>query len=201
MVAAKYGIMAIVGPVLLMVIVNFVRAKLCQSSSNVMETEATRVNVELAWLGTDSSRAVTAANAVIADDTDDDDDGDAHGGGGGGGNHANGVRDDAGGRSKPATNCRSRNGAAAAPAAGKSPRGSTGIASDSDSSSSSPTVDPDDLATAGDGAGDSFFSTYGNGRLSNDDDSSSDLPEPHGFSVGEGDDDDDNDNDDDDRYR
>jgi hypothetical protein len=167
MVAAKYGIMAIVGPVLVMVIVNFLRAKLCQSTSALETEEATRVNVELARLGTDSTRAVTAANTVIADDTDDDDDDDAHdggsvgGGGGSGGKNAIGVDD----RSKTAPSQRSRT-AAAAPSARSTQDKNTGIGSDSDSSS---TVDSDELGArgphSGDGAGDGFFASYGGGRL------------------------------------
>ena len=49
-VAAKYGIMAVLGPILLMVVVNFVRTKVFRGQNQAHEAEATRVNVELAEL-------------------------------------------------------------------------------------------------------------------------------------------------------
>jgi len=82
-VAAKYGIMAIVGPFILMVFVNFVRNKMCRcfESSAALQTKATRVNIELSETG--GQRPVTSANvsnnrssspntadAVNADSTD-----------------------------------------------------------------------------------------------------------------------------------
>ena len=46
-VAAKYGIMAIVGPLIIMVLANFLRVRVFRRNAQGEDSEATRVNIEM----------------------------------------------------------------------------------------------------------------------------------------------------------
>ena len=78
-VAVKYGIMALFGPVVIMVVVYLLRFKLCRCLSYQsvgQEAEATRVDlsttIELAELS--PRRPVTQVKTMISEDSDDDSD-------------------------------------------------------------------------------------------------------------------------------
>jgi hypothetical protein len=82
LVAAKYGIAAIIGPFILMLIINFIRNKMCKcllsyrdSSGGTIGTITTTVGLTDLSTTTDVIELKDLSHTVIADDSDDEHDG------------------------------------------------------------------------------------------------------------------------------